>query len=171
MNIYFYGFSKLKRQRQNWRNRNCEKYILKFLLCVGMVVEFRSSNVDVDTESLMGGYWKLFLGVVSLRLVHSGLWQYTPLLFTTERACPRILGERMLRAKLDFWLNEESATCGWSRENWATASLWGCCWSAIHMSQIFRSHWDSEESSLWPGGGFLQLLNHTNPLRGHTINM
>ncbi len=124
----------------------------------------------IQTGGLMGRYGKLFLGVVSLRLVHSGLWQYTPLLFTTEGACPRFLGERMLRAKLDFWLNEES-TWGRSRESWATVSLWGCCWSAIHMSQILQSHWDSEESSLRPGGGLLRLLNSTSLLRGHTINI
>lgn len=82
----------------------------------------------------MVAYKKLFLEVGSVRLVHSRLRQYTPLLFTTEGVCHRFHGGRMLMAKLDFWLKEESATWGQSRESWATVSLWGCCWSAIHDS-------------------------------------
>lgn len=80
-----------------------------------------------------------------------------------EAACPGFLGERVLRAKLDFSLNEES-TQGRSRESWATLSLWSCRWSAIHMSQILQSHWDSEKSSLWPGG---ELLQHKSVQGSH----
>lgn len=132
--------------------------------CVIMVVELRSSNVDSGTGDLIGASENLILGVVHLRLAFCGLWQFTPLSFTTEWASPRLLGQRMLRAKLDFWLNEESTAWGWSRESWATVSLWGYCWSAIHMLQILQIHWNSEESLLWPGGGLRQLLNSTNLL-------